>query len=232
MSMNGHLLQIDPTLLARAQQDPSVILSIVERHGLGLMGLQGTGDEDAADLARMLDATLVDARPIGCLWMLVPGFLRRWLLNRILSRFNAANAADAATPGPTDAPLEGVGQHLALHKDWNLLHFALTGASGEAPGPAGDVILGGDEVGEDLGYGPARVLMPEKVATVAAFLGELGPAGIMKRFDPRRVPEDVYGADFARERATRESLRVRAEGVCRFYREAAEQGQAVLLWLD
>ena len=37
-----------------------------------------------------------------------PGFLRRWLLNRILRRFNAANAADAAAPGPTDAPLEGM----------------------------------------------------------------------------------------------------------------------------
>jgi hypothetical protein len=116
--------------------------------------------------------------------------------------------------------------HLDLHKHWHILHFALTGSVEEVPGPAGDALLGGEELGEDLGYGPLRVLSVERVQAVAAHLAEVGVQGIVSGIRTRRVPDEVYGADFAREW---EELRYRARALCRFYEEAArEAGRASL----
>ncbi|NUR82053.1 MAG: DUF1877 family protein [Terrabacter sp.] len=51
---------------------------------------------------------------------------------------------------------------LDLDKSWHGIHFLLTGtdwSAGDA-GAAGGAILGGRPVGEDDGYGPARLLEP------------------------------------------------------------------------
>lgn len=56
-----------------------------------------------------------------------------------------------------------------LDKSWHLIHFALSGSAWGAELPAG-FLMSGEEIGEDLGYGPPRILMPEQVAEVAAFL--------------------------------------------------------------
>lgn len=148
-----------------------------------------------------------------------------------MRRLRASVARQAAALDPDAPPIEGAGEHLDLHKDWHVLHATICGTGDDAPAPAGDVVLGGDEVGDDLGYGPARLLPPERVAAAAAFLAELGPDGIVARFRPRSLGEDVYGADFATERGFGEELRVRAEQVCRFYAGAAGRGAAVLRWI-
>ena len=44
-----------------------------------------------------------------------------------------------------------------LDKAWHGVHWLLTGSAEESSGPASDAILGGEPVGEDLGYGPAQI---------------------------------------------------------------------------
>lgn len=118
--------------------------------------------------------------------------------------------------------------HLDLHKHWQILHFALTGQVEGGEGPAADAVLGGEEIGEDVGYGPVRVLSVDVVRAVAAHLEQVGVEGIVQGIRRREVPPEVYGADFAREW---EELRLRARALCAFYAEAAREGRVVLAWL-
>lgn len=56
---------------------------------------------------------------------------------------------------------------LDLDKSWHGIHYLLTGTAWGIGEGAGAAILGGDEIGEDGGYGPARLLDPETVRTEA-----------------------------------------------------------------
>jgi hypothetical protein len=51
-----------------------------------------------------------------------------------------------------------------LHKSWHMFHFLFTGRA-EGGSPPGSLLMeGGEEVGEDLGYGPARLIGPADTA--------------------------------------------------------------------
>lgn len=70
-----------------------------------------------------------------------------------------------------DGDAEMPDPELDLGKSWHALHYPLTGTAWEiGDAAASTAILGGDEVGEDSGYGPARVLGPESVRAIAADL--------------------------------------------------------------
>jgi hypothetical protein len=81
-----------------------------------------------------------------------------------------------------------------LDKAWHGIHWLLTGeAWGEAAGPAADVIMGGEEFGDNEGYGPPRMLAPAGVAGVAALLGTIGIDDLRGRFDPTAMnAAEVY----------------------------------------
>ncbi|HEY0639436.1 MAG TPA: YfbM family protein [Pseudonocardiaceae bacterium] len=57
-----------------------------------------------------------------------------------------------------------------LDKAWHAIHFLLTGSDWTTSPGAGEAILGGSPIGEDAGYGPPRLLAPDRVAAVAAGL--------------------------------------------------------------
>lgn len=53
---------------------------------------------------------------------------------------------------------------------WHILHFLFSGHGDEGPWPASFLISGGLEIGPDLGYGPARMMDPDRVMELAGFL--------------------------------------------------------------
>lgn len=251
MSINGHLLALSPALAEALARDPGRVASLTMAAGLG-GGLPG----GAGGLVQGVDGLLRQVPAVGCLWGLLPRFLRQGLLRRLLPVPSAAPPV-APDPGPsappklrlvTDAEPEeegdeeepeeealpaGAGPSLGLHKDWQLLHWGITGQVDEAPGPLGQAVLGGEELGEDLGYGPARLLAPSEVKAVASALGRLALDDLRRQL-AQPPPEEVYSADFLveeGEEAVEEVVELFGELVA-FYREAAAQGQAVLLWLD
>jgi hypothetical protein len=120
---------------------------------------------------------------------------------------------------------------LDLGKSWHAIHYLLTGTAWEiGDGAAGAAILGGDEIGEDGGYGPARVLDPESVRAVAAELDAMDVETLRARFDPNAMAAaQIYPDIWAGGAAEFNALAVHFAELRRFYRAAAENGEAVLL---
>jgi hypothetical protein len=80
-----------------------------------------------------------------------------------------------------------------LEKAWHGLHLVLTGRADEAPPPLGYLLSGGEEVGEDLGYGAARLLMPPEVQAFRDALKMISEAEFDARFDLGALERnDVY----------------------------------------
>lgn len=122
---------------------------------------------------------------------------------------------------------------LDLDKSWHGIHYLLTGTAWEIGEGAGTAILGGDEIGEDGGYGPARLLCPETVRTVAAALDALDIETLRARFDPHAMAAaDIYPKGWGQGTDEFDSyLAPNFAELSRFYRTAAANGQAVLLAL-
>jgi hypothetical protein len=60
-----------------------------------------------------------------------------------------------------------------LDKAWHGIHYLLTGTAEGGDGPEALAILGGEEFGPDVGYGPARFLLPGDVKAVSDALARL-----------------------------------------------------------
>jgi hypothetical protein len=58
---------------------------------------------------------------------------------------------------------------LSLEKSWHILHYAFTGDI-DVTASAGGALLAGEEIGEDVGYGPPRLLDAEQTARFAEAL--------------------------------------------------------------
>lgn len=69
------------------------------------------------------------------------------------------------------------------------VHYLLTGTAWDESTMLGKAIMGGSEVGEDLGYGPARLLPASVVKRVAAALDAVNDADLRRRFKPKRMED-------------------------------------------
>ncbi|GAB2514462.1 YfbM family protein [Lysobacter humi (ex Lee et al. 2017)] len=119
-----------------------------------------------------------------------------------------------------------------LDKAWHCIHYMLTGDAWGGDGPLAAAILGGEPAGEDVGYGPARLLRPGAVREVATALAGIDDAEFRSRFDPPAMQAaDVYLADMCARDAD-EALDYLVENfreLVRFYSGAAERGDGVVL---
>jgi hypothetical protein len=128
-----------------------------------------------------------------------------------------------------DRTAEGSHRLLDLEKLWHVLHYLLAGSAVATPSPLGNSILGGREIGDDLGYGPARFLDPEQVRGIAAALEKLPWEEAARRFDPdAMLSANVYLAESV---GLVEALEMVFGELVSFYSEAASHGNAVLLYI-
>ena len=84
----------------------------------------------------------------------------------VLQQLAQRAAARRRTPPAPGTP----GHSISLDKAWHGLHYLLCGALEPVPGPLGQAVFGGTEIGEDQGYGPARYFSPAQVAEIAVAL--------------------------------------------------------------
>ncbi|HEX8535831.1 MAG TPA: YfbM family protein, partial [Cystobacter sp.] len=63
-------------------------------------------------------------------------------------------------------------EYLPLEKNWQALHFLLTGTAWEGSPPLNFIAAGGQPVGDEegFGYGPARAFTPEQVKDISRAL--------------------------------------------------------------
>lgn len=134
---------------------------------------------------------------------------------------------------PTAKAAPPPGELLDLHKSWHGIHWLLCQDPWEGPVPLKHTLFGKEEIGEDLGYGPARLNSPSEVLEVEKALRALSDAELMRRYDPQKMDElEIYPGNFADDRSWRSDLKRDYNRLRKFYQDAAAQGDAVLTWLD
>jgi len=117
-----------------------------------------------------------------------------------------------------------------IDKAWHGLHYLLTGSVWEGDEPLCSVVLGGDEVGDDLVYGPVRFLAVEKVKEISAVLKEVCVDSLMQRYDAQAMNDaEVYPPNWTDD--DNEWLMEVFEKILDFYNNAASEEQCVVLYL-
>ena len=76
---------------------------------------------------------------------------------------------------------------LDLEKAWHGLHVVLTGTAAAGAPPLNFLAAGGEPLGADLGYGPARALPSAGVRHLAAALAAFSAEDLQARTDPRAL---------------------------------------------
>ena len=146
----------------------------------------------------------------------------------VLQQLAQRAAARRRTPPAPGTP----GHSISLDKAWHGLHYLLCGALEPAPGPLGQAVFGGTEIGEDQGYGPARYFSPAQVTEIAAALQSPNlESELHARFDTEAMTQlGIYPGTWE---ADDEDWLVEAFGTLRdFYAAASQAEQAVVTVIE
>lgn len=122
---------------------------------------------------------------------------------------------------------------LDVDKAWHAIHFLLTGSAWEGDAPLNFIAAGGTELGDDVGYGPARCLDAREVASLAAALQSIPTDVLLTRFDPAALSAaDIYPDIWDRppeEDDTRGYVAEYYEMLRAFILDAAAKNEALLV---
>ena len=192
-------------------------------------------------------ASVPDAPMFSNAWLDKQSPERRATIEKSNKEFSAKMAAQRhqllVEIGQQDAGLrvcleregEAHGQIYEIGKYWQLIHYIVNGTLEDRPAPNGNVIFGTENIGPDLGYGPAQILNPTDVIAVAIVLGKIDRNIIEKAWDPTTLDKiDIYPKPLPGGWAA-EDTKSNVEHMCRvfkdlssFYKDAAGRGDAVL----
>ncbi|MBP2543926.1 YfbM family protein [Acinetobacter guillouiae] len=124
-------------------------------------------------------------------------------------------------------------QALDLDKAWHAIHFILNGDSYGEQGPLAKVFFGGEEIGEDLGIGPARYLTAEQVKQVVTAIEQVSDHQFSSQYDIEALDQaDIYPNMWDED--SEEGLKYILpyfQDLKKFYQEAAFRNQAVLIYI-
>jgi len=82
---------------------------------------------------------------------------------------------------------------LDVDKSWHGIHFLLTGAVMGGEPPLAWTVFAPTLIGEDVGYGPARLLMPNEVVDVSKALAPMTADKLKRRCDWNAMNErEIY----------------------------------------
>jgi hypothetical protein len=171
--MMARFVAITPDQLAAIKDNPEAVGALFALDaGLPLEAAAGLV-ERVRDRAPQLVADMLERLPpeirqqlqrrlgLGENGLPTPGFN-----SAVMQQLAQREAARRQAPPAPGTPGHGV----SLDKAWHGLHYLLCGKLEPAPGPLGQAVFGGTEIGEDQGYGPARYFSPTQVAEIAIAL--------------------------------------------------------------
>jgi hypothetical protein len=130
---------------------------------------------------------------------------------------------------------------LDLEKSWHVLHYLFTGHVGPAAAP-GDMLLSGEEIGDDFGYGPCRLHDTAETAAFARFLATQDLARLQARVNYQEMARlRVYpafpappgqGSDADRENEIRADVAIYFPRLRDYVAAAAEKHGGLLVWVS
>src|SRR5581483_943175 len=233
MSMLGNFRQVSPQLLMRIKACPALVGEVIDYRPssntpttdvdglISLMpahmrkGIEEMPEEDRAKFLAALSDSLTSEQ--------IPLEFRQQIQAMVQSSRSRKSKLD-----PND-----LGEELDIAKDWHAIHFLLCGVAGDAPGPLGDTILGGTEIGNDRGYGPARYLEVAQTKAIAEALEMIGPAKIGNRYSAAEMNrQQIYPNGWSDDPDTKAYLCKVYSGLRAFYINAARKCFGVLLYLS
>jgi hypothetical protein len=131
-----------------------------------------------------------------------------------------------ADPEPADELFEAASESsVDIEKAWHGLHWMLA----QGGSPFDEAILGGEAIGQDLGYGPSRLLAPGRVRLVAEALEGMSSQDLGDRFDAVAMTADQVYPFVWDEDGVFDAFLAPAFGELRdFYLAAAGAGEAVI----
>jgi uncharacterized protein DUF1877 len=165
------------------------------------------------------------------------------------AQFEASQAQFAASPGAKEAeasvadaraalvPLGPIEKALSLEKSWHMIHYLFTGHAGTGHAP-GDLLLSGEELGEDAGYGPARLHDEVKTSEFGRFLEGQDLARLRARtnFDAMNRAGVLYGTgepgDEALHKMLHEEIAIYFQLLRDYVRAMADKGNGLLVWIS
>jgi hypothetical protein len=131
--------------------------------------------------------------------------------------------------GPIPPVADDDSDPMDIDKSWQGIHYLLTGTPWGGTDALAKAILGGTEIGPDVGYGPARYLAAEEVQEINAALSEVTTHDLVKRWDVDKMQKaEIYcvGNDDGLEYCL-EYFRE----LVGYYNDAAQKGHAMLLYM-
>jgi hypothetical protein len=210
MGMRGRVRQITPAELQNFQHNPEAVEEAVHGKAKANAPNMKAALERVQQLAMQARASGATADPAE----------QEKVRAEILKQLAMAGG------GFQDQPDE---EGLNLEKSWHVLHYLLTGQAEEAPAPLGNAILGGKEIGGDLGYGPARLLTPQEVREVAAALSAITEEDLANRFDlDAMMKANIYPC---KDDSELELAQHYFGQLSRYYADAAASGNSMLLYI-
>ena len=159
------------------------------------------------------------------------GFAAGPIATELRERISEARES-VATLGPLE-------QAICLERFWNILHYLFTGQL-DPPHPPGDMLLTGEDVGEDLGgYGPARLHGPAPTRDFSHFLDMQDVARLQARVDiseMRRLGVYATGGEAGSDAVFAEDVRrevgIHFPRLREYARRMSETGNGLLVWID
>jgi len=130
---------------------------------------------------------------------------------------------------------EAQGEDLDLDKSWNGLHYILTGTATLGKEPQCYLLMGGEQVGDeedhDIGYGPARILLPQQVTAFQQVIAGLDAADVSARYNPAEMIKlDIYPNVWDRhDEQLEEWLQESLAELQGFLKRAVSQQRAVII---
>jgi hypothetical protein len=146
---------------------------------------------------------------------------------------NATAEAQArlAGLGPFEAALD-------LEKSWHILHYVFTGEVGGAEAP-GDALLSGDDLGDDVGYGPARLHDAARTRALHRFLETLDVVALQARVNFQHMGNlGIYrlpmgsGSDATYEEELRSEIATYFPLLRDYVAKMSEKENGLLTWLS
>jgi hypothetical protein len=251
MSMMGRFVQVSPDRLKQILDDPSGVeeLFVSEQVSQAMpkfMGaLQGqlrrqTPQMLAASMAAMppelRDRLAQSLKNLG----LDPDALARGEGGDDLAKLMAQRlqALGVRLPGQPPASsggarASGKGASISIDKAWHGVHYLLCGKVEPGSDLASQAVMGGTEIGDDLGYGPARYFDAAKVAEIAREMSRPNlEAEMDARWDADKMASlGIYPGQFV-ESEDRQWLMDAFRNLRQFYVDASAANCAVVTCLE